>query len=165
MGINLLKLKWHIAAIIRIVLYKMLYGSHFLIGRGTTFRRSFSAYIEGNAIINIGRNCFFNHYCSINALEQVVIGEGCIFGENVKIYDHNHKFADDNVSIKDQGFSIAPVTIGDHCWVGSNTVILKGCSIGANCVIGAGCIISGAIPDNSIVSMNRDLSIKAVQKK
>jgi len=32
MGIKLLKLKWHIAAILRVILYKILYGHHFLIG-------------------------------------------------------------------------------------------------------------------------------------
>ena len=35
----------------------------------------------------------------------IEIGEGTIFGENVKIYDHNHKFADLKRSIKEQGFS------------------------------------------------------------
>ena len=165
MGNKILKLKWHIVAFLRIILYKVLYGSHFLVGRGTTFRRSFSAYIEGDGRIQIGSNCFFNHYCSINALERIEIGDGCILGENVRIYDHNHRFSDGSKAIKEQGFSIAPVTIGNHCWFGSNVVVLKGCTIGNNCVIGAGCIISESIPDNTIVSMNRDIKMVPINKK
>lgn len=53
---------------------------------------------------------------------------------------------------------------GSHCWFGSNVVILKGCTIGDNCVIGAGCVISQPIPDNSVVSMNRELSIVPIRK-
>ena len=79
------------------------------------------------------------------------IGDGTLLGENVKIYDHNHKFNKTNISIKDQGFSVAPVIIGAHCWIGSNVIILKGVTIGDNCVIGAGCIIYKDVPNNSVV--------------
>lgn len=164
MGVSILKIKWHLSAGIRKALYKLLYGSRFSAGKGTTFRRGLSVYLEGKGDLRIGKDCFFNHYCSINVLDQVEIGDGCIFGEGVKLYDHNHRFADDTQKIKDQGFSVAPVKIGSHCWFGSNVVILKGCTIGDNCVIGAGCVISQPIPDNSVVSMNRELSIVPIRK-
>ena len=82
----------------------------------------------------------------------------------MRIYDHNHRFADDNKKIKEQGFSIEPVIIGNHCWFGSNVVVLKGCTIGNNCVIGAGCIISESIPDSTVVSMNRDIRMVPINK-
>lgn len=162
MGMKILKLKYHLAAYIRIVLYKLLFGSRFGVGRGTTFRRFFNVYLEKDATINIGKNCFFNHGCSINALKKIVIGDECIFGENVKIYDHNHRFAEKNLSIKEQGFTTGEVYIGSRCWFGSNVVILKGVHIGNNCVIGAGAIIDCDIPDDSIVVAERELSIKKI---
>lgn len=80
------------------------------------------------------------------------------------MYDHNHRFADAVVKIKEQGFTTAPVNIGNRCWIGSNVVILKGACIGNNCVIGAGCIIAQEIPDNSIVTMDRQLKIEKIHR-
>lgn len=131
---------------------------------GTTFRRFFNIYLEKGATITIGKGCFFNHGCSLNALEKIQIGDECIFGENVKIYDHNHRFADTEVKIKNQGYTTAPVSIGNRCWFGSNVIVLKGASIGNNCVIGAGCIIAKDIPDDSIVTADRLLKIEKIRR-
>lgn len=68
----------------------------------------------------------------------------------MKIYDHNHRF-NQHIEIKQQGFSNGSVIIGQHCWMGSNVMILKNTVIGDNCVIGAGTVVSGTIPSNSIV--------------
>ena len=125
MGMKILKLKYHISAFFTIVLLKILFGKRFIIGSKTTFRRFFNIYLEKGAKITIGDRCFFNHACSLNALEKISIGDGCIFGENVKIYDHNHRFSDDDKDIKNQGFKTSPVVIGNHCWFGSNVTILK----------------------------------------
>lgn len=164
MGMKLLKLKYHIGAFLRILLYKILFGSHFSVGRGTTFRRFFNVYLEIGASIKIGNECFFNHGCSINCLQEITIGDGCIFGENVKIYDHNHKFTDTEVKIRDQGYTTESVHIGNRCWFGSNVIVLKGACIGDNCVIGAGCIISQEIPDNSIVTADRHIKIELIRR-
>lgn len=88
-----------------------------------------------------------------------------IFGENVKIYDHNHQFVDAKTRLKDQGYATSAVTIGNRCWFGSNVIVLKGVNIGNNCVIGAGSIINQDIPDDSIVMSNRDLDIKKIIRK
>lgn len=95
----------------------------------------------------------------------MTIGDECILGENVKIYDHNHRFTDTQVKIKEQGYTTGAVRIGNKCWFGSNVVVLKGVHIGNNCVIGAGTIINQDIPDNSIVTSNRDIAIQEIVRK
>lgn len=117
--------------------------------------------IDGGKVV-IGDNVFFNHYCSICSIDSIAIGDGTIFGENVKIYDHNHCYKDLNIPIKEQGYTSAPVNIGKHCWIGSNVVILKGVTIGDNCVIGAGCIIYKDVSDNTIVINKQSLEFKEV---
>ena len=98
----------------------------------------------------IGNNCFFNNDCSLAANKLISIGDGTIMGENVKIYDHNHRFNKDEL-IKELGYSNGEVFIGKNCWIGSNAVILKGTHISNHCVIGAGCVISGYVPEWTIV--------------
>lgn len=154
----------HIKAVIQKVFYKIIYGTLLKIGKGTTWRRCFSIMKATDAKIEIGDNCFFNNDCSINANHLIKIGGGSLFGENVKIYDHNHRF-NENKPIKTQGFSNGTVVIGNRCWIGSNVVILKGAEIGNNCVIGAGCVVSGKVPDNSIVKMKQTVEIEEIRYK
>lgn len=160
-----LKLWYHIVALVKVTIYRIVFGSSFSWGKKSTFRKYFSVYLDKGAKIEVGKDCFFNHGCSLNALKKITIGDGCLFGENVKIYDQNHRFSDVNMAIKDQGFTTAEVHIGNHCWIGSNAVILKGVTIGDNCVIGAGCVIATDIPQNSIVTGNRNIEIKEIKQR
>lgn len=162
---KLFSIWYHSKALLKRVYFKLVYGKKLKLGLKTTWRRNFSVLIEKNAHIEIGKGCFFNNDCSLVAMDNIKIGEGTLFGENVKIYDHNHKFNRIEVPIKEQGYSVKSVTIGKHCWIGSNVVILKGVHIGNNCVIGAGCVVSYSVPSNTIVKMKNiyeqeDLRIK-----
>lgn len=126
------------------------------------FRAGFKIVIDDNGKVIFGNRCFFNNYCSINCKSSIVIGDYCIFGENVKIYDHNHCYVDENIPIADQGFKAKPVHIGKNCWIGSNCVILPGVTIGNHSVIGAGCIIYKDIPEDSLVTCGNKLNIRRI---
>jgi acetyltransferase-like isoleucine patch superfamily enzyme len=129
-----------------------MYGGGVVIGKGISFRKGFYLAVEKGGKIRIGDNCFFNHYCSLVSINSISIGEGSIFGEGVKIYDHNHSYdSGKEILIKRREYTFAPVVIGKHCWLASYVVVLKGVTIGDNCVIGAGCIITKDIPANSVV--------------
>lgn len=148
---KVIKLWCHILAFMKKILYKLVFGRKLKIGKGTTWRHGFHIAIEGDGKIEIGDNCFFNNYCSVNALEHISIGEGTIFGENSHVYDLNHRFRDEETSIKNQGYSVAETIIGKHCWIGSNVVILKGVHIGDNVTIGAGCVVNSDVETGSVV--------------
>lgn len=147
---------YHLLAKIRLIVFKILFGNRLIIGRKTTWRKGFSILVNKGAKIKIGKNCFFNNYCSLTAMKLIEIGNGTLMGENVKLYDHNHRFRYINKPIKEQGYSVDEIKIGKHCWIGSNVVILKGTHIGNNCVIGAGCVVSGEIPDNTILKLTNN---------
>ena len=46
----------------------------------------------------------------------------------------------------------APVTIGDHCWIGGSVTICGGVTIGEGSVIGAGSVVTRDIPPNSVAA-------------
>lgn len=159
----ILKIIYHLKALVLKIILKMLHnfgGGKITFGKNVTFRKGFSLMIDKKGKVIIGNNVFFNNYCSINANEQITIGDGTLFGENVKVYDHNHSYKDVDVPIKEQGFTTAPISIGKHCWIGSNVVILKGVTIGDNCVIGAGCVVYKDVPSGSIVVNKQNLLYK-----
>ena len=62
---------------------------------------------------------------SINYQYESNIGK-CLFGENVKLYDHNHRFNKIDIPIRDQGFSVRPIHIGNNVWVDSNVLTMAG---------------------------------------
>ena len=88
------KIIFHIKALIQKTVLKSIYGRKLFIGKNTTWRKSFSLMIGKSASVIIGENCFFNNYCSINCHDEIIIGKNNLFGESVKLYDHNHVFND-----------------------------------------------------------------------
>lgn len=157
----ILKVFWHLNALLKIFFYKIIFGNRLRIGKNVTFRKGFSLLVDGGKI-SIGNNVFFNNYCSIVSHESVIIGDNCIFGENVKIYDHNHRFNNNDVK-KNQGFSSKEIKIGKNCWLANNVILLKGAEIGDNSVIGAGCIIKGKIPADVIVRKNDKYDFQKIE--
>lgn len=149
-GMQVMKVWYHLKSKVKKIGYKILFGNRVHIGKGTTWRQNFHIAIEGGEV-EIGRNCFFNHGCSVNALKKVTIGDGTIFGANCHIYDHNHRFTDTQASIKEQGYTVGETRIGKHCWFGTNVVVLKGVNIGDNCVIGAGVVVSEDVPEGTVI--------------
>ena len=160
----LLKMLYHIQCLLKKCAYYLIFRRMIIFGNKTTFRKRFNLAIEKGGKVEIGERCFFNNDCSITCMNKIKIGSGTLFGEGVKIYDHNHRFRNPNELIKVQGFSVGEVSVGDHCWIGSNVVLLKGCKIGNNCVIGAGCIIAQEIPDNTLVKMSPQLTYEVIQE-
>ena len=149
---------------VRIFYFKIKYKKHLKLNGKLTFRSGFNILISKGANLEIGSHCFFNNYCAINCLKYISIGNDCIFGENVKIYDHNHVFNKEGL-IRENGYNCSSIIIGNNCWIGSNVVILKGVHIGNNCVLGAGTVVSQDIKDNSLVLANRELFIEQIRKK
>lgn len=163
MGAFVMKAKRHICAGIKKTIYRIIYRN-VSFGKGTTFRKDLWIYVEKGAKLTIGNECFFNNHCSLNCLESVTIGNRCLFGEGVKVYDHDHKYKDLTKPIKEQGFSTKPVVIGDDCWICSNVTILKGVTIGNHCTIGANCLIYKDIPDNTVVKSKTELIMQTINK-
>lgn len=125
-----------------------------LIVRSINLRNNVRIKTTGNGIIEIGDGCFFNYNCIIVSRKKVIIGNNCIFGPNVCIFDHNHYFDKNGVG---EGYRTEDITIGDNCWIGANVIVLKGVTIGDNCIIGAGTIVDTNIESGTLVTNQRSI--------
>ena len=117
------------------------------------------AAVDGGKI-SIGDSVYINRNCEIISRENISIGNGCRFGPNVCIYDHNHRF--DYSGVKDE-YKTGKVVIGNGCWLAANSVVLKGCTIGDGCVIGAGVVVRTDIPSHTLVISDKEMI--PIQKK
>ncbi len=134
-------------------------------GRDFDFRDFVNIRVGKGATLKIGDRFFMNNFCSVNCLHSIEIGKNVLFGEGVKVYDHNHEYAtvEGNLQVERNKFSVGEVKIGDNCWLGTNVVVLKGVTIGENTIIGAGCVIYKDVPANSIVVKQQNLTLKESQ--
>ncbi|PTM26756.1 acyltransferase [Limosilactobacillus reuteri] len=153
------KIHMTVTRITQILFYKIIYNNRIIFNSGFRSRGRFHFFLEKNAKVILGKNIFLNRDFSASIVESLIIGDNCIFGENVKIYDQNHIFKDKDKPIAQQGFNVKNVCIGRNCWIASNVTILKGVTIGDNVIIGANCLIYKDIPSNSIVTLNESLNI------
>lgn len=110
--------------------------------------------VRTGATLTIGNNVRINYNCMIFCRASISIGDGCEFGPNVLIYDHDHDFRCKE-GIKSGKYLTAPVSIGKNVWIGANTVILRGTTIGDNAVIGAGSIVKGDITPGVVFIQKR----------
>lgn len=122
------------------------------IGRGVRILRDFTGDFFGT--VRIGSNVFFNRGCHIAALKEVVIGDGCLFGERVSIHDENHTFGPQvhGVALPDRPMRTASVRIGKNVWVGANATILSGVSVGDGAVIAAHAVVVSDVPPHTLVA-------------
>ncbi|WCT14539.1 sugar O-acetyltransferase [Mucilaginibacter jinjuensis] len=101
--------------------------------------------------IKVGTNVYFNVNCVVLDVCKVNLGSNVFFAPAVQIYTAAHPL--NAIERRNTEFG-KPVTIGDDCWIGGNTVICPGVTIGNRCVIGAGSVVTKDIPDNSLAVGN-----------
>lgn len=102
--------------------------------------------------IFVGDNFYTNYNCVILDVAKVEIGNNVFFAPNVSIYTAGHPIHPQaRNSLYEYGM---PIKIGNNVWVGGNTVILPGVTIGDNCVIGAGSVVTKDIPSNAVAVGN-----------
>ena len=90
----------------------------------------------------------------------VQIGNDVSFAQNVVITGLNHNYRDATVSISNQGISTNRVIIDDDVWIGANSVILPGVSIGQHSVVAAGSVVTRPVPSYSVCAGNPARVIK-----
>lgn len=104
-------------------------------------------YTDFGKNITVGKNIFINACCHFQDHGGVSLGGGCQIGHNVVFATLNHGLAPEDR----QTTYPAPITLGKNVWVGSNSTILQGVTIGDNAVIAAGAVVTKDVPENTIV--------------
>ena len=125
-----------------------------VLGRRISVHSGSKIVSTAEGILEIGDNCGINRNCVIICRHRIKIGSGVIFGPSVLIYDHDHDYRAEG-GIRAGKYKCDAVTIGKNCWIGANTIILRGTQIGDNCIIGAGSVVKGIVPDNTVFVQKR----------
>jgi maltose O-acetyltransferase len=122
------------------------------------FGRVSSAFIETDFFCDYGYNIFLgeqffaNHHCVMLDAATIHIGDRVLLGPGVHLYTTTHPL---NAEERASGMQlVAPIVLEDDCWIGGNSVIMPGVTIGARAVIGAGSVVTRSIPADTVAVGN-----------
>ena len=142
-------------------------GAKMNIGENVIIKSSFLSNLVGlysrtiivtrteNSKIIIGNNVGISG-ATIYARKSIEIGDNTLIGGNVKILDndfHPLEIEARNKDIKEKILA-KPIKIGKNCFIGCNSIILKGTELGDGCVVGAGAVVCGKFEANSVIAGN-----------
>lgn len=111
--------------------------------------------------ISIGKGVYINVNCNFIDDGMITIGDAVMFGPGVSIATVGHPI---NPAMREYMYC-DPVTIGNNCWIGANSVICPGVTIGENTVIGAGSVVNKDIPANCIAAGNPCKVIRQIDER
>lgn len=156
-------------------------GAKLKIGDNVTIKSSFLSNLVGlysrtiivtrapKAEIVIGDNVGISG-ATIYARKGIYIGDNTCIGGNCKILDNDFHPIDTENRLKllndvhggDAEILIPSkeIQIGKNCFIGCNSIILKGTVLGDGCVVGAGAVVCGSFEDNCVIAGNPAKMIK-----
>lgn len=113
-------------------------------------------FVDKGAELMIGDNVGISQTALI-AHKSITIGDNVKIGGGTCIYDTDFHSLDPKIrmSKEDKKCRVEkPVKICDNVFIGAQSIILKGVTIGCNSIIGAGSVVSKSIPENEIWAGN-----------
>ena len=102
----------------------------------------------------------------IRSVDNLEVGEMAIISENVVISDNNSHPVNPQdrlivwrtpVGSEERSWKYsdsAPIRIGNNCWIGENSRICKGVTIGEGSIVAANSVVTKNVPANCIVAGN-----------
>lgn len=114
------------------------------IGSGSTFHIGATFYYPPN--ISLGEGTIVGNKVFIDGRDKVKIGSNTDIASEVMIYNSEHDLGDPDFKA-----ILAPVTIGDYCFIGPRAIIMPGVKIGDGSVIAGGAVVTKDVPAYTIV--------------
>lgn len=85
-----------------------------------------------------------SYYQAMDA--KIIIGKGVYIAPNVGLITANHDIY--NLEKHQKGKNIS---IGNNCWIGMNSIILPGVSLGEHTIVGAGSVVTKSYDEGNII--------------
>jgi acetyltransferase-like isoleucine patch superfamily enzyme len=118
-------------------------------------RRAWIQVVKGSpGRILIGDRCAIGRDTVISSAFSIEVGDDCLISYRVSILDHDHQFEYGLSPVSSLVGANGAVFIGARTFIGANSMILKGVSIGENSIVGAGSIVTKSFPPSSVVGGN-----------
>lgn len=121
--------------------------------------------IEDFATVNNGVGAVhIGHHTRIGISNVLIgpasVGDHVMLAQNIVVSGLNHNYRDVHTPIRSQPVSTSPIVIEDECWIGANSVITAGVTVGRHSVVAGGSVVTKNVPPYSVVAGNPARVIK-----
>lgn len=89
----------------------------------------------------------FSPICSAEPY-LIHIGDDTTISTGVKFITHDNAI---KKCVSNGTDLVGPITIGEHCFIGLNTILLPGITIANNCIVGAGSVVASSFLQENVV--------------
>ncbi|MFM2587436.1 sugar O-acetyltransferase [Vibrio sp. TBV020] len=103
---------------------------------------------EFGKTISIGNDTFINMNVVMLDGAPITIGNNVMIGPSSQLYTASHSL--DHLSRRKWETYCLPITIEDDVWIGGNSVINQGVTIGARSVIAANSVVNSDVPPDCL---------------
>jgi len=90
----------------------------------------------------------------------ITIGNDVILAQNIVMSGLNHGYEDISIPPHNQSVTKKKIILEDEVWIGANSVVLAGVTIGKHAVVAAGSVVTKNVPAYSVVVGNPAKVIK-----
>lgn len=134
------------------------------IGDNVKIAKHCSIYGSENNILEIGNNSYVGMFSILNGYaKKICIGENVSIAQNVNIMSDSGPNASEEMQ-KYFPMLSGEVTIGNHCWIGANVVIMPNVTLSDFCVVAANSFVNSSFPPYSVIGGNPAKLIKTIEK-
>lgn len=102
--------------------------------------------------VEVGKNTWIGPFTILDGSGKLSIGSNCSISAGVHIYTHDT--VEWAVSGGEMPYKYTTVEIGDHCYIGPQTIISSGVKIGDGCIVGANSFVNQSFPAGSKIAGN-----------
>lgn len=99
--------------------------------------------------------------------DMITLGDRVVISSNVIFLTHDYSYTTGLIAIDEKPKTdigiLGPIKVGNNVFIGMNSILLPGTSIGDNVIIGAGSVVRGKVPENVVVSGNPAIIVSDIQ--
>ncbi|HXH18394.1 MAG TPA: acyltransferase [Chitinophagales bacterium] len=129
----------------------------FVLGDDSTIE-DFATVNNGVGHVRIGSRTRIGISCVL--IGPVTIGDDVMLAQNIVISGLNHPYEDISIPISRQKVITREIKVEDEVWIGSNSVLTAGVTIGKHSVVAAGSVVTKDVPAYSVAAGNPARIIK-----
>jgi acetyltransferase-like isoleucine patch superfamily enzyme len=122
--------------------------------------------IEPQGQLRLSELVYIGDDVILSAMSAISIGRGTLIAHGVQIFDNDTHPIDPEERVNDFRKKLghplprpitigaAPVTIGARCWIGMNSIVMKGVEIGEDAIVASGSVVTRDVPARVVVAGN-----------
>ena len=99
--------------------------------------------------LSVGEGTVIGHGSHLDARGNLTIGKHVNISSEANFWTNEH-----DAQASDFAITSAPITVGDHAWIGNRAIVLPGVTIGTGAVICSGAVVTKDVPPGVTVVGN-----------